>query len=396
MNVVPRAIREADPRDAQYQVALWDERGDLSGSENLQFADGENPALYIGGELVLTEAPRDDVIYGRLNGEWVPVPKAGGGGGSGEGIPGPPGPQGEPGPEGPAGADGAPGPQGEQGPPGADGAEGPAGPAGPAGPQGEPGPVGEPGPPGPTGPSGIDGVSMYSGDGDPVVPGNEIGDTWLDRTDGGLWQWTGTWNDTGQSLTGPPGPAGGSYLNGQWYYDNGQGDPEEGEIQSSDAFDTVWINEVDAQGINRSLELSRVDSGDILLMRAADGVSSAQFRIDAAIYSAPFWTFIGTLLAMHGTISKNNQLVRIDFVLSTAGGGISEAPSDGKIYGRMNVAWEETVTVSAHAADIAALDSAVQRKIDDAPADGKMYVRQNGGWVEIVIPTTIDEIGGAP
>lgn len=357
MNVVPRAIREADPRDAQYQVALWDERGDLSGSENLQFADGENPALYIGGELVLTEAPRDDVIYGRLNGAWVAIPSGGGGGsGEGEGIPGPPGPPGPVGPAGPqgqAGPAGADGPQGEPGPPGPAGAAGEQGPEGPAGPPGETGPegpAGADGAQGPQGPPGFDGVSMFSGDGDPVAAGNEIGDTWLDRLTGRLWEWSGTaWTDTGRNLMGPPG---GSYLSGQWYYDNGQGDPDQGEIQSSDAFQTVWINEVDAQGINRSLEFAAINIGDILLMRAADGFSSVQFRIEGAIYSSPFWMLAGTLVATQGTISKNNQLVRIDFILSAASGGIS-----------------------------------------DAPADGKMYVRQNGAWVAIVIPTTIDEIG---
>ena len=55
----------------------------------------------------------------------------------------------------------------------------------------------------------MDGISMYSGDGSPGGPGRQIGDGYLDRLTGQLWQWTGTvWIETGDSLMGPQGPQG--------------------------------------------------------------------------------------------------------------------------------------------------------------------------------------------
>lgn len=52
---------------------------------------------------------------------------------------------------------------------------------------------------------------------------------------------------------------------------------------------------------------------------------------------------------------------------SGGGGGIPEAPEDGKTYGRNNAAWSEVGTGGGG--------------ISDAPVDGSKYARQDAGWV---------------
>lgn len=106
---------------------------------------------------------------------------------------GPQGPQGEPGPAGPQGLQGDPGPTG---PAGAQGATGPAGPQGPQGPQGAPGPTGPQGATGPAGPTGPAGLGAFTYDQQTEPSGPTAGQTWRERTPGGLiladWEWTGS------------------------------------------------------------------------------------------------------------------------------------------------------------------------------------------------------------
>lgn len=53
-------------------------------------------------------------------------------------------------------------------------------------------------------------------------------------------------------------------------------------------------------------------------------------------------------------------------------GIVMDAPSDGKLYGRMNANWVEVT------------DSGGGGGITDAPADSKVYARKNNAWVETV------------
>lgn len=68
-----------------------------------------------------------------------------------------------------------------------------------------------------------------------------------------------------------------------------------------------------------------------------------------------------------------------------SGGGISEAPTDSKTYGRRNNAWQEIAPSGG---------------VPEAPFDGKQYVRQDGDWVEVDIPVlpampfSFDPVGG--
>ncbi|MEJ6847541.1 hypothetical protein V3589_15135 [Sinorhizobium fredii] len=404
---------------SEHQVAVWEADGRLSGSDDLLF-DGEQLKLFVGDKPLVEEAPLDDVAYARRNGEWVPetVGTGGGGGGGGgsdgDGTPGPPGPpgptgpagpRGPAGPQGPKGADGADGAPGSQGPQGAQGPQGPQGPKGDQGPQGEQGPQGNPGQPG------IDGVSMFSGEGDPVAPGNEVGDTWLDRTDGGMWQWNGAvWNDTGENLTGPQGESGASSTVLEYVYNDTPAEPPGGGQLRLNTVDQplatlIWASVDSATGTAVAPFLRIIKSGDKMYVQDKDN-ASRWLAFSATADAIDKSTYFEIPVAFEGmgadTLPAGQRILFVHLSAGTQGppgpagpmgppgpegpqgpSGIpTDAPADGKPYARLDAAWVETATK----ADIDA-------KIPDAPNDGKLYGRKNGAWVEIVLPPTIDGIG---
>lgn len=352
--------RAVTGRGKENQVALWDSPGHLSGSEDLTFIDGEDPALYIGGELVLTDAPHDDVAYCRLNGEWVPVPTAGGGGGgggSGDGTPGPPGPQGPPGPAGEQGPEGPQGPQGIQGPAGADGAPGADGAQGIQGPEGPQGPVGATGA---TGAPGLDGVSMTTGTGAPVAPGNEVGDSFVDGTTGHIWIWNGsTWADTGNSLQGPQGEAG-------------------TVVNLKGSVPTVGDLPTDAA------------PGDGYVVEA-DG--------DLYVWDGTAWNNVGPIQGPPGEQGpmgpQGPQGVKGD-TGDTGAQGLQgpEGPQGPQgIQGDTGAQGIQGPKGDTGAQGPQGIQGPPGPGVAPPASDGKTYAMKNGAWVEIIIPTTIDAIG---
>ena len=96
------------------------------------------------------------------------------------------------------GTPGPEGPMGPEGPPGTEGAEGIEGLEGPMGPQGPPGEQG----------TGINLKGSVPTSADLPMVDNEVGDAYLDDTDGTLWLWDGAeWDNVG-TIAGPPGPEG--------------------------------------------------------------------------------------------------------------------------------------------------------------------------------------------
>ena len=61
------------------------------------------------------------------------------------------------------------------------------------------------------------------------------------------------------------------------------------------------------------------------------------------------------------------------------GGGIPEAPTDGKTYGRNNASWTEVTGGGGGG-------------IPEAPTDGKLYGRQNSGWSEVTATGGVTKI----
>ena len=63
------------------------------------------------------------------------------------------------------------------------------------------------------------------------------------------------------------------------------------------------------------------------------------------------------------------------------GGGIEEAPNDGKQYARQNEGWAEVLTP----ADTDSLsEGSTNKYFPEAPNDGKQYARRSEGWAEVV------------
>ncbi|MET4628450.1 hypothetical protein ABIB83_005483 [Bradyrhizobium sp. I1.8.5] len=59
--------------------------------------------------------------------------------------------------------------------------------------------------------------------------------------------------------------------------------------------------------------------------------------------------------------------------ISLLGGGFADAPNDGTLYGRKNLAW-----------------SAVPAGLADAPSDGSTYARRSAAWITVRSPLTAD------
>ncbi|GHV49993.1 hypothetical protein FACS1894216_01380 [Synergistales bacterium] len=60
------------------------------------------------------------------------------------------------------------------------------------------------------------------------------------------------------------------------------------------------------------------------------------------------------------------------------GGGIPDAPVDGKLYGRQDAAWEEVISAGGG--------------IPEAPNDGKIYGRQSAAWEEVPAPAPAPDL----
>lgn len=116
---------------------------------------------------------------------------------------------------------------------------------------------------------------------------------------------------------------------------------------------------------------------------------------------------LATLEAMGGDASKNYPSVYdVDLAILEAveqgGGGIPDAPSDNKLYGRKDAAWTEVVIPSPGISDAPSDDKYYARRnatwsevpsgggISDAPIDGKKYARKDGAWAEVNEPDLTD------
>jgi hypothetical protein len=106
-------------------------------------------------------------------------------------------------------------------------------------------------------------------------------------------------------------------------------------------------------------------------------------------------TMTGNLIAARDP-SLSSEVATKNYV-DLHSGGLSDAPSDGKSYGRLNGAWTQVLpitggtltglltlsgppTLSLHAATKAYADT----KLSDAPVDGFFYGRANGAWGQVL------------
>lgn len=142
---------------------------------------------------------------------------------------------------------------------------GTAGAPGPPGPAGPTGPVGPPGDEGPTGPAGPEGPE------------------------------------------GDPGPPGGSIITASWQYSSTDTPPPGGgQMRTNAAMTTLWVNETDTDGFNRSAGLATIITGSTLLVRGANG-GAADWKVTGTpIDSGTYWTFPITVLS--GSVSEGTRV----------------------------------------------------------------------------------------
>lgn len=112
------------------------------------------------------------------------------------------------------------------------------------------------------------------------------------------------------------------------------------------------------------------------MLVATTGSPSIQARIDGA------WVVVATAKkGWLGFDKARDSKVEFDgtewVLLSTGGGGggIPEAPSDGKVYGRKDESWAEIIGDGGG--------------IPEAPVDGKHYIRKDAQWFELEAGTNV-------
>jgi hypothetical protein len=205
------------------------------------------------------------------------------------GPPGQIGPQGPQGDTGPAGAQGDPGPVGGDsmvpGPPGEQGEQGPPGPTGPQGVKGDIGATGATGTTGSTGPQGAPGSTGPAGATGPTGPQGVPGPTGADGPQG------------------DPGEPGGSLLSAFWSYaTNVAAPPANGQIRTNTGMTTIWIAEVDTDGMNRFGGLATAEVGDTIILRAANGTYANLLITGLPVDSGTYWTI--PISVTSGTVTK--------------------------------------------------------------------------------------------
>jgi hypothetical protein len=216
------------------------------------------------------------------------------------GIPGPVGPQG---PSGPAGDTGPVGPKGDTGPVGP---QGPVGNIGPAGVDGAIGPAGATGATGATGPQGIPGNTG------PMGPEGPAGATGPQGIQGPIGP---TGPQGPQGLQGLQGATGGAYITGRWFYEAGVGAPSATKFKfSGTPVNTITLHEVDADSIDRTLGLDRVQVGEVIIFRQNNG-STHQYRITAKVDSGVYRTLTVDEVSNNGPLVIDAE-TRIDFVVA--------------------------------------------------------------------------------
>ena len=247
-----------------------------------------------------------------------------------------------------------------QGPQGETGATGPTGPQGIQGEQGEPGATGATGATGSQGIQGNPGTSVRivgevaTVGALPAASSVAVGDSYIVTADGDLYTSTGTtWLDVGQIVgpqgptgptgstgatgsqgiqgvqgiqgatgsTGPTGPTGstgatgsqgdkgdpgepgGSLLTAFWSYaTNTSAPPSNGQARTDTGLTTLWLSELDTDGMNRAMGLATAQVGDTIIVRAANGTAMDLAITGTPVDSGTYWTFPVTVTT--GTVTK--------------------------------------------------------------------------------------------
>ena len=221
------------------------------------------------------------------------------------------------------GGTGAPGPEGPPGPAGADSTV--------PGPPGPPGPTGSTGATGPAGADGADGVDGEPGaDGADGAPGDK----------------------------GDPGEPGGALLSAFWTYaSTTTAPPTSGQIRTNSPITTLWVAEVDTDGMNRAAGLATAEAGDTIIVRAANGTFMDLLITGTPVDSGTYFTIPVSVTT--GTVTKGAR-TQIG-ILSPAPHGLPAGGTDEQVLAKTSgtdyaVAWKTIAPIVVKATEPTAAD----------------------------------------
>jgi hypothetical protein len=261
-------------------------------------------------------------------------------------VPGPEGPRGPIGPQGPKGDTGAPstiaGPMGPQGATGPQGPTGPIGPPGPAGPKGDQGDQGVPGPPGGLGEAPTDGrtYGRKNATWQEVVSGSSFPEA---PTDGyGYLRANAAWS-SGGSITG-------NFRVGGIVPAVSSDFPE--QIMAANVVSTERIGWNCFVGGGQWLAL-KDGQGSILSYDKPTGMFTWYNGGGAVSAGSPIALNVmitvdatGKIISNGGLPTSPNHLATKQYVDNRTTGVITDAPSDGSAYGRLNGAWAQVAPIA--------------------------------------------------
>ena len=102
---------------------------------------------------------------------------------------------------------------------------------------------------------------------------------------------------------------------GQWTFKSGGGvPPGTGNVTGNGPGATfLYISDVDKDGVNRSLEMTNVASGDEIYLRGADADEWIKYTVTSAVDSGAHFTFGVTEDALGGGTVNPNSTITVDF-----------------------------------------------------------------------------------
>lgn len=142
--------------------------------------------------------------------------------------------------------------------------------------------------------------------------------------DSGEWEgWSGDdWAEFGgpgpQGEQGDPGPAGGALISAFWQYSaTTSAPPGSGQMRTDSPITTLWVSETDTDGFTRAVGLGTIQTGDVILVRAANG-TAAEWEVSSTPTDAgTYWTIPVTVTS--GTVTKGSR-TQLNFLRDPAAG----------------------------------------------------------------------------
>ena len=127
---------------------------------------------------------------------------------------------------------------------------------------------------------------------------------------------------------------------------------------------------------------------DRLYIAQTDDLSQAQLYLITGFASVVDGTELTVVHLVTAGIEPNflnnkNYEFYISRSASAGGGGVPEAPIDGKQYARENSSWTEVAPTGLQPGDNVSELVNDENYIPEAPQDGNYYVRQNGVWINL-------------